>query len=369
MTRPRPFPLAVSLVLVLAACSESGDARPDDGAGGDGGASSSVASGGGGEAAAGGDGSGGGPGPGCGDGTCGEGETCTSCEADCGACAPIPCTSEGGVYCGGNGVGGEADTLYVCHDGFLEVLQQCGAMCQWMPLGTPDQCPSDTEVPPSLIDVLDAPPYVEQSCTPTTWDGWPFAALECTYSAGGLTTTVTTATPSPERVAAWIVDAAGYIPALQALKGVEQGAYEEGLAAMARQVVNQSSRIYPLEGGIIENITGSYQVYDFSHGVTATCSSGCYCRINSLHRTTWCAYQESLGQSYDDCIAAVGSSGLTVGWGEQCLGNHIDAWNADANEHFRAKAWEANLSIDGMCPGGACSAAQVVDAVDAVYNP
>ncbi|MEJ7734554.1 MAG: hypothetical protein WKG00_35830 [Polyangiaceae bacterium] len=366
MIQPLRATLVASLVSTLCACGIDQAGTPAGADGGAGGATSSVASGAGGGSTG---GQGGGGQATCGDGACGQGETCTSCPADCGACEPIPCPSEGGVFCGGNGVGGDAETLYVCHDGFLEVLEACGAGCQWMPLGTPDQCPTDTEVPASLVDALEGTPYVEQSCTPITYDAWPYSALQCTYSAGGLTTTVITATPSPERVAAWIVDAASYIPALQALKGVEQGAYEQGLVAMAKQVVGQSSRIFPLQGGIIENITGEYIDYPFLNGVTDGCSSGCYCRINSLHRTTWCAYQEALGQSYDDCIATVGSSRLTEGWGAQCLGNHKDAWNSDANEHFRAKAWEANLGISSACPPDQCSPGEVVDAVDGAYNP
>ncbi len=364
--------LALSALLVLsltAACSDSkgttssgaGGHPATVGAGGDGGnrgsvTSSSIASTATGVSAA------------CGDGTCAATETCESCPADCGACAPIPCPKNGGIFCGGNGVGGDPSILYVCKNDVLEVLQDCQGACQQMPLGTPDQCPGAIVVPASLIDVLNAKPYVEQSCVPTTYKNWPYSAQACTYTSGGITTTVKVANPSPDRVGRWIVDAATYIPALQALKGSAQSAYESGLGAIGLAMLYQSSRIFALEGGIIEDMGGGYVNYQFEDGVSQPCTTGCYCRINSLHRTEWCGYRAGLGESYDACIAKVGAANHTPAWGAECLSNHVAAWTSDANEHFRAKAYTANKSVAAACPPGQCSPSAVVAAVKSAYG-
>jgi hypothetical protein len=82
------------------------------------------------------------------------------------------------------------------------------------------------------------------------------------------------ANPSPDRVGRWIVDSATYIPALQALKGSDQGAYEDGLGAIGLAMIYQSSRIFALQGGIIEDMGGGYVNYQFEDGVSQPCSSG-----------------------------------------------------------------------------------------------
>src|SRR5690349_3260798 len=222
-------------------------------------------------------------------------------------------------------------------------------------------------VPAQVIDVLDETPYVEGSCTPATSPGWPHEAQTCSYSAGGVAAVVTTATPSPERVGAWIVDASQEIPALWELRDTDPAAYAEGLSKIAWAVMIQSGRIYPLEGDVVENLGDGYFPYHFLDGVTTTCGSGCYCRINSLHRTEWCAWQDHVGaSSYDDCIAQVGASSYTDAWGGQCLGNHAAAWLSARNEHFRARAYRYQQSMAGSCPAaGSCAPADVLAALDA----
>ena len=307
----------------------------------------------------------------CGDGQCSFTESCRTCPVDCGACPAVklPCSGEGGLYCGGDGVGGDPNTLYVCHAGFLQLLKNCGVHCQYMPAGIPDQCPGALPVPASVVSQISAKPYVEQSCQPTTYPGWPYSAQKCTYSSGGLTATVTVADPSADRVARWIVDSGQFIPALAALRGAHQAEYEEGLRAIGLAMLYQSSRIYPLVGGIIEDQGGGYVDYSFQSGVTTTCSTGCYCRINSIHRTEWCQYRAATGvQSYSACLAVVGTSGLTAGWGNECFQNHLRSWTLDSNEHFRAKAYLANQIIIGKCPAGACTPAQVVLALKSAYG-
>lgn len=232
--------------------------------------------------------------------------------------------------------------------------------------GGADAGSSAVEVPASLVAVLDETPYVEGSCEPTTYPGWPHEAKRCSYTAGGVYAEVTTATPSPERVGAWIVEASEEIPALWELRTTDPAAYEEGLGMIAWAVMIQSGRIYPLEGDVVENLGDGYVAYYFVNGVTYTCGSGCYCRVNSLHRTEWCAWQDHVGAaSYDDCIGQVGSSSYTEAWGGQCLGNHAAAWQSDRNEHFRARAYRYQQAM-GSCPAaGSCAPADVLAALEA----
>ena len=50
------------------------------------------------------------------------------------------CPGGDGLYCGGNGVTGAADTLYRCTAGALSVAQVCRDGCEHMPSGTSDRC-------------------------------------------------------------------------------------------------------------------------------------------------------------------------------------------------------------------------------------
>lgn len=306
--------------------------------------------------------------PVCGDGVCVDSEDCASCASDCGYCSPGSCSSPGGSACG-SAIGGDPNVLFRCQAGSWQQDHACGGPCEVMPKGVPDRCTSDLQVPPSLIEVVDAVPYVEVSCKATTFSGWPYAAKKCTYSAGGLSATVTVANPSPERVAAWIVDSSSFIPALWKLKQSAPAQYEEGLGVIGTAMMLQSSRIFPLQGSVLENMGNGWVGYPFEKGVTQGCSSGCYCRINSLHRTEWCAYQELLGaQSAADCLDQVGSSGATPSWENQCLQNHLQAWKSTRNEHFRAKAWAANQVVTAHCPSSsACTPSQVLKAVKQAF--
>ena len=244
----------------------------------------------------------------------------------------------------------------------------------WLALwssGSAAQAPSpggSIAVPASLVALLSPKPYVEQNCSSASYPGWPYAAQRCSYSSGGKTTSVTVADPSADRAAQWVVDSASLIPALARLKGSDQGHYEEGLRAIGLAMLYQSSRIFPLSGGIIENMGSGYVNYSFEKGVTTTCGSGCYCRINSLHRTEWCDYQSALGrQSSSACLNQVGSSGYTQGWANECFENHKRSFESPVNEHFRAKAFIANRTVAARF-GGGCSGAQGVAAVKAAYG-
>lgn len=132
--------------------------------------------------------------------------------------------------------------------------------------------------------------------------------------------------------------------------------------------MGQSSRIFPLEGGIIENLGSGYVNYPFRMGVTDGCSTGCYCRINSLHRTELCSYVGVMGRETEaNCLTRVGSRGLTDGWGAQCQGNHERSWSVDRNDHFRAKAWIAQQALSSRC-GRTCAASDVLAVLRTTYQ-
>ncbi len=310
--------------------------------------------------------------PVCGNGVVEDGEVCDEVSTKCVGCQ-IPCTKEGGHTCGGNGIPGSPNVLFVCQGGTQVVEQDCGTTCEKQPAGVPDRCPAPASMcgaPAGLVAALGAKPYVEQSCQSTSWPGWPYEAKTCSYSSGGLSATVTTANPSADRVACWVVDSASQIPALAALRQSDPTSWEAALVKIAKTtVVFQSSRIFPLEGGVIEDQGSGYVNYQFFKGVTKTCSTGCYCRVNSLHRTEWCTYVASTGGNYDACIDQLGTKGLTDAWGEQCLQNHVDAWTSNSNAHFRAKAYVLNKTVAKTCPAaGSCTGTQVLSAIDAALK-
>jgi hypothetical protein len=235
--------------------------------------------------------------------------------------------------------------------------------------GTDTSAPPDAgpplDVPQSLIDALGGKTYVEDSCQPTTYPGWPFAAEKCTYRTNLV---VTIANPMPDRVARWIVDASTLIPALDGLHARDRASWEAGLIVIAKHTIGQSSRIFPLDGQIWEDGT----TYKFERGVTKTCSSGCYCRVNSTSRQQWCAYASTvLGtENQSTCLSKYGqtTSTLTEPWLEHCFENHKAAWNSDRNDHFRAQAWSANQALSAKFPTPQTAAASaVITALQAEY--
>lgn len=192
--------------------------------------------------------------------------------------------------------------------------------------------------PASLVAALSNKPYVEVDCKPTTYPGWPFEAQVCTY---GASLKVTVANPSPERVAAWIVESSTLIPPLDALRTKDPARWEEGLVVIARNVIGQSSRIFPLTGQIDEGT-----VYRFEKGVTRTCTTGCFCRINSTPRDVYCAWAAaSRGEDEKACLAKYGTQTYTAAWADHCLDVHRAAWNRNQNDHFRARAHGAALFL------------------------
>jgi hypothetical protein len=234
--------------------------------------------------------------------------------------------------------------------------------------GVPEAAPPPLDVPASLVKALGGKSYVEESCQSVMYPGWPYAAQKCTYQTNLV---VTIANPEPDRVARWIVEASSLIAALDALHTRDRASWETGLAVIAAHTIGQSSRIFPLEGQIFENGT----VYAFERGVTSTCTTGCYCRINSTSRPQWCKYAALVLKTEAaeaDCLSKYGqsTSTLTDPWLAHCMVNHIASWMSDRNEHYRAQAWAANATIamkitDPMTATGAA----VIAALKLAYPP
>lgn len=223
------------------------------------------------------------------------------------------------------------------------------------------------DVPDSLIKALgtDNGTYVEENCQSTTYPGWPFAARRCTYQTN---LEVVIANPTPERVARWIVEASSLIVALDGLKTRDRNSWESGLSIIAKHTIGQSSRIFPLDGQIYEDGTA----YRFERGVTKTCSSGCYCRINSTSRAQWCAYAANVlkTETESTCLDRFGSTSktLTEPWLQHCFDNHVASWESDRNEHYRAQAWAANESLSAQFPNPqSASPAAILTALASEY--
>ncbi len=198
-------------------------------------------------------------------------------------------------------------------------------------------------VPASLVQALSPKPYVEEQCTPATFPGFPYPALRCTYGANLV---VTVADPPPERVARWIVESSYVIASLAGLEKRDSPSWEAGLVVIARNVIGQSSRIFPLDGQVRED-----KVYTFLKGVTRTCSTGCYCRINSTSRQEWCAFAAATkGENEANCLATYGTATFTEAWANKCLANHAAAWEKDVNDNFRARAFVANQTMARRFP-------------------
>jgi hypothetical protein len=233
--------------------------------------------------------------------------------------------------------------------------------------GALDAAPPPLDVPASLVAALGDKTYVEDSCESTTYPGWPYPAQKCTYRNNLV---VTIANPTPDRVARWIVEASSLIPALDELHVRDRANWEAGLEVIAAQTIGQSSRIFPLEGKVYEDGTA----YSFERGVTSTCSSGCYCRINSTSRQQWCKYATTVlatEPTESGCLSKYGQtdSKLTDDWLAHCFDNHVASWTSDRNEHYRAQAWAANLSVSAKIADPKTAAgADIVAALKTAYG-
>jgi hypothetical protein len=61
-------------------------------------------------------------------------------EADACVDTTQACVAGNGLYCGGNGIAGNANTLYTCQNGLISVSQVCSAGCIARPVGFNDGC-------------------------------------------------------------------------------------------------------------------------------------------------------------------------------------------------------------------------------------
>lgn len=209
--------------------------------------------------------------------------------------------------------------------------------------GTPEAAAPPLDVPASLVKALDGKSYVEDKCESVTAPGWPHAAQRCTYRTNLV---VTIANPPADRVARWIVDASSLIDAVDALHTRDRASWESALLHIAKHTLGQSSRIFPLSGKVWENGTA----YEFERGVTKSCGTGCYCRINSTSRQQWCKYAVSVLKTEPAepaCLEKYGQtqSKLTEAWLSHCMENHVASWSVDRNEHYRAQAFAANAIV------------------------
>ncbi len=234
------------------------------------------------------------------------------------------------------------------------------------------------EVPTALLDVLGVETNVAGSCHAVSVPRWSHDAEECTYESAGRTWTLTTATPTATRTARWIVDASSFIPSVSGLRARDHAAWEDALVVMAKHTIAQSGRVFPLDGVVWENFEGPTG-YVFHDGVTygtfggplASCRA-CACRIDSLHRSQWCAYESGvLGvEPYDACLASLGGeSGWNDAWARQCRENHDAAWDMDRNASYRAIAYfiqEHQMGPQFPSPGKADPSA-VVAALERAY--
>lgn len=224
--------------------------------------------------------------------------------------------------------------------------------------------PLPTDLPAALVAKLSVKPYVEETCVDATYTGFPYPGVkQCTYN-GGLKVTV--ADPIPGRVAAWIVDSATLIDTVASLKTRDPASYEAALLVIAGNVLGQSSRIFPLTGQVDEGT-----VYTFEKGVTKTCTTGCFCRINSTSRQMWCSYAAAVrGEVEADCLARFGTQTFTTSWADFCLANHVAAWPKNRNETFRARAYVANTTLKARFPTPAtAAAAEVIAALKTIFPP
>jgi hypothetical protein len=245
----------------------------------------------------------------------------------------------------------------------------------------PEVSATPTTPPPDrLLQALVGDPY-GPDCTTIADPYWPFDAKKCTYGVADRLYEVTVATPSPERVASWIVDASAMIPALAALESKDHDAWEKSLAIVARYTMRQSGRAFPLDGVVFEDFEGANE-YEFRGGVTygtmntktRSCSD-CACRIDSLHRTEWCTYvADGLGpnvkQTYDECLSSFGGEfGWNDAWASQCLRLHALAWENPRSESYRALLHFVEVNqIEPATKGKDVAPSEVVKLVDDAFE-
>jgi hypothetical protein len=180
----------------------------------------------------------------------------------------------------------------------------------------------------------------------------------------GIDAEVVVHNPDPERVAGWIVDASAYAPVIERLYDTDRAAWEQALVLIARHTRNQSSRIFPVSGEVVEQLDDTPKAYRFDRGVVTPCEAGgCACRINSLKPAALCNFRAAMRQDGEACRRELGGPRGDAAWRAQCQKNHEAAIGRHANEHYRAALYDLGRRIDDRCaPRGGCNPAEVVGA-------
>lgn len=274
----------------------------------------------------------------------------------------VPATQASEAACGAPGARcADERRLSICEGG-VERVETCARGCQPMPSPAPARCARGIEPPDEVLRILSSKPYVEDRCAP---DEARPGALSCRYKVMGLDAEVVTRSPPPEVVARWIVDASSYAEPIDALFEADRARWAAALAAVARHVKNQSSRIFPVAGTIVEDLGTGPRAFGFDRGVVSPCDEGgCACRINSIKPETLCRYRDALGtETGAACRARLGGPSAIEAWRAACAANHEAALVSESNDHFRAAAWDLGRRVGERCAAG-CDPAELVVRVE-----
>ena len=226
-------------------------------------------------------------------------------------------------------------------------------------------------IPAALLRVLETNPYVEVDCVASPQEGFPEGAVKrCNYTAMGVKAEVVVANPEPELSARWFMDAARLCAPLEAFRTSDAAQWQRGVAAFAKHMRLQSSRIFPLSGAIVEDLGDGPTAFEFDRGVVTPCAQGkCRCRINSLSSIALCRFREAQGASGEACRKSLASD---EGWRDQCLRNHQQAFRSGENEHLRARAYLVGEAVEKKCrlkaersKGKGCVPGEVVMLIEA----
>lgn len=214
--------------------------------------------------------------------------------------------------------------------------------------------------------MLSPRPYVEDKCVPAELPGFaPGAVKRCKYSVLGLDAEVLVIDPPPERVALWVMDAASYAPPLEALRASDAAAFADGARVIAKHVRLQSSRIFPYQGDVVEDLGPGPKAFAFDRGVVTPCERGnCRCRINSLTPRSYCRWVELGGGAFDGCVQKYEGAAGDAAWRDVCAANHARSMTRSYNDHFRAKALVVGRAVEKRCATRGCSPREVVQALE-----
>ncbi len=93
------------------------------------------------------------------------------------------CPSGDGLYCGSDGVGGDPDTLYQCSGGTLTQIQHCANGCVTASAGQSDYCQNSCSGTANAALQWEAS---QLSCCSADWSDWCLKFVYQAYSAAGM---------------------------------------------------------------------------------------------------------------------------------------------------------------------------------------